>query len=435
MAATGTGTKQGPQGAFASSRGPVLVVASVMLLQLSASGLALRGWAVPLQPSRGFRQRTSQDSATLRLLRPATGHRPVRPLVRAVAEESTESRASSSETPKVGRVAAFATAVGLGLRRLFTHRIRQPVLKAQSPMAEIAIAATIYGTVCTAVRGWAAARDSFALRDDLFQELATAKTYQNSLVPWLQSGVIAIIASFFVILGVRAFIKSMKNWEQRQEMKEMSQMGEDALFLMSTPVDATPLEKKKERMRKRLVPLPMRILGKLADTLWMFRVGACVGYLLPFLNALDFGEISISLFPYAVGVPPCEPIVNFMQNTLGMKYLYNAYLKSGYYFLIVWFIYIQLAVRNKAMPFFLRFHSSQAILISMLLGVPQQVFFAVLNPWESGLVVQTIMYHSMVSIFLFIMGLLIWCCINALLKRQMTMPLVSEAAVMWAGRE
>ena len=96
----------------------------------------------------------------------------------------------------------------------------------------------------------------------------------------------------------------MKEWEQQQEMKEMSAMGEallgklrvsysvpnqpsqsckDALFLMSTPVDATPLEKKKDRMRpdsnesfvpiecflfavceferKRLTPLPMRILG------------------------------------------------------------------------------------------------------------------------------------------------------------------------------
>lgn len=53
----------------------------------------------------------------------------------------------------------------------------------------------------------------------------------------------------------------MKEWEQQQEMKEMQQMGEDALFLMSTPVDATPLEKKKDRMRKRLTPLPMRILG------------------------------------------------------------------------------------------------------------------------------------------------------------------------------
>ncbi|CAE8602999.1 unnamed protein product, partial [Polarella glacialis] len=105
---------------------------------------------------------------------------------------------------------------------------------------------------------------------------------------------------------------------------------------------------------------------------------------------LDFGEISISLYPYALGVCPCEPIVNFLMQTLKLKVLYNAYIKSGYYFLIVWFIFIQVAVRNKAAPFFVRFHSSQAILISMLLGVPQQVFFAVLNPWESGLVVQTI---------------------------------------------
>merc|ERR1719414_1439618 len=118
-----------------------------------------------------------------------------------------------------------------------------------------------------------------------------------------------------------------------------------------------------------------------------------------------------------------------------MRYLYNAYLKSGYYFLIVWFLFIQLAVRNKAAPFYLRFHSSQAILISMLLGVPQQVFFAVLNPWESGLVVQTFMYFSMVTLFLFILATVMWCCMNALLKKTMNMPLVSEAATMWAGRE
>jgi len=332
-----------------------------------------------------------------------------------------------------GGLAAAASALGLG--RIFSHRMRQPVQRAQSPFAEVAFGAAIYWTVRAAAHAWVSATDGFALRDDLFQDMAVAHTYKNSIRPWIQSGIIALISSVFVVFALKEFIRSMKEWEQQQEMKEMQQMGEDALFLMSTPVDATPLEKKKDRMRKRLTPLPMRILGGVLDKMWLLRVGACVGYLLPFLNALDFGEISISLYPYAVGVPPTEPLVNFMQHTLKMRYLYNAYLKSGYYFLIVWFIFIQTAVRNKAAPFYVRFHSSQAILISMLLGVPQQVFFAVLNPWESGLWVQTFMYHSMVSIFLFIMGLLIWCCLNALMKRQMTMPLVSEAAVMWAGKE
>merc|ERR1719510_1495740 len=188
-------------------------------------------------------------------------------------------------------------------------------------------------------------------------------------------------------------------------------------------------------MKNRLTPWPIRFMGGLLDKLWMFRLGACVGYLLPLLNVLDFGEISISLNPYPLGVPASQPIVDFMQNTLKMRFLYNAYLKSGYYFLIVWFLFIQFAVRNKAAPFFLRFHSSQAILISMLLGVPQQLFFAVLNPWESGLMVQTFMYHSMVAIFLFILGLVMWCCLRALLKQTMQMPLISEAAVMWAGKE
>lgn len=265
--------------------------------------------------------------------------------------------------------------------------------------------------------------------------MAVAHTYKNSVTPWITTGIVTIIVSLFIVLGLKAFIKSMKDWEQRQEVKELGVMGEDALFLMSTPVDATPLEKKKNRMKRRQSPLPVRIIGWMAESLWLFRIGACVGYLLPLLNVLDFGEISISLYPYALGVPPSEPIVNFMQKTLRMNYLYQAYLKSGYYFLIVWFLFIQFAVRNKAAPFFVRFHSSQAILISMLLGVPQQVFFAVLNPWESGLLVQTCMYHGMVSIFLFVLGLVAWCCINALLKQQMKMPLVSEAAVMWAGKE
>lgn len=312
---------------------------------------------------------------------------------------------------------------------------RQTVQKMQSPLAEICFLLTFYGTVRAALQSYVAAADSFQLRDELFQVMAVAHTYKNSVVPWVQTAVITLIASLFIILGVKAFIKSMKDWEQRQEMKEMGQMGEDALFLMSTPVDATPLEKKKKAMRRRLMPLPLRLLSGLADSLWLFRVGACVGYLLPLLNILDFGEISISLYPYALGVPPSEPIVNFMQNTLKMRFLYNAYLKSGYYFLIVWFLFIQFAVRNKGAPFFVRFHSSQAILISMLLGVPQQVFFAVLNPWESGLVVQTFMYHSMNAIFLFVLALVMWCCVNALLKKTMNLPLVSEAAVMWAGQE
>lgn len=330
---------------------------------------------------------------------------------------------------------AGASATGAALRRIVQHRVRVPVKRGQSPVAEILFGVAVWGTVREAVRSYRTATQSFRLRDELFKEMAVAHTYKNSITPWIQTGIITLVATIFIVLGVRIFIRSMKEWEQQQEMKEMGQMGEDALFLMSTPVDATPLEKKKERMRRRMTPWPIRFFGAFLDKLWLFRVGACVGYLLPLLNVLDFGEISISLYPYALGVPPSEPIVNFMQNTLHMRFLYNAYLKSGYYFLIVWFLFIQFAVRNKAAPFFLRFHSSQAILISMLLGVPQQVFFAVLNPWESGLVVQTFMYHSMVAIFLFILGLVMWCCLNALMKRTMKMPLVSEAAVMWAGKE
>merc|ERR1719198_1392556 len=165
------------------------------------------------------------------------------------------------------------------------------------------------------------------------------------------------------------------------------------------------------------------------DKSQLLRLGACVGYLLPLLNVIDFGEISVSLYPYPMGVPPSEPVVNFMQNKMHFRILYTAYLKSGYYFLIVWFIFIQFAVRNKKAPVFVRFHSSQAILMSMLLAVPQQLFFAVLNPWESGLMVQSFMYHSMVSIFFFTVVMLSWCCIKAICKQQMQVPLVSEAAV------
>lgn len=400
---------------------------------LAAGALLAPGagrWSFAVSPSQSEDlQRSVRERPRPFVSSPARSFRSAR----TAHQEEAHEASAAMPAHAAGGLAAAASALGLG--RIFSHRMRQPVQRAQSPFAEVAFGAAIYWTVRAAAHAWVSATDGFALRDDLFQDMAVAHTYKNSIRPWIQSGIIALISSVFVVFALKEFIRSMKEWEQQQEMKEMQQMGEDALFLMSTPVDATPLEKKKDRMRKRLTPLPMRILGGVLDKMWLLRVGACVGYLLPFLNALDFGEISISLYPYAVGVPPTEPLVNFMQHTLKMRYLYNAYLKSGYYFLIVWFIFIQTAVRNKAAPFYVRFHSSQAILISMLLGVPQQVFFAVLNPWESGLWVQTFMYHSMVSIFLFIMGLLIWCCLNALMKRQMTMPLVSEAAVMWAGKE
>eukprot|EP00927_Polykrikos_kofoidii_P041258 TRINITY_DN35185_c0_g1_i1.p1 TRINITY_DN35185_c0_g1~~TRINITY_DN35185_c0_g1_i1.p1 ORF type:complete len:454 (+),score=72.05 TRINITY_DN35185_c0_g1_i1:192-1553(+) len=327
-----------------------------------------------------------------------------------------------------------ATTVAASLRRLARHRLRVPARRAQSPAAEIAFGCVLVGSLRVIWRAWDSALSNFRLRDQLFKEMAVAHTYRNSVTPWIQTGVIAVVASVLLVLGLGAFIRSMKEWENRQELKEMQQMGEDAVFLMSTPLDATPLQRRKKLQRKK-GSLPIRFLSKVADWLWLLRLGACVGYLLPLLNVLDFGEISISLYPYALGVPPTEPIVNFMQNTLKLRYVYNAYLKSGYYFLIVWFLFIQFAVRNKAAPFYVRFHSSQAILISMLLGLPQQVFFAVLNPWESGLMIQTFMYHSMVTLFLFVLVLVMWCCLQALLKRTMTMPLVSEAAVMWAGRE
>lgn len=301
-------------------------------------------------------------------------------------------------------------------------------------MSELVFAAALYGTFRTAAGGYFAAADSFRLRDELFQEMAVVNTYSNSVWPWIQTGGVALVSSILIVLGVKAFLRSMKEWEQQQEMKEMSQMGEDAVFLMSTPVDATPLEKKKRASRRKKA-LPLRIIGSILDKSCLLRVGACVGYLLPLLNILDFGEISISLYPYPLGVPPTRPVVNFMQHKLGMHFLYNAYLKSGYYFLVVWIIFIQLTIRNKSAPFYVRFHSSQAVLLSMLLGVPQQVFFAVLNPWEAGIVIQSFMYYSMVSLFSFILVLVLWCCLKALFKQTMDMPLVSEAAMMWAGKE
>jgi len=203
------------------------------------------------------------------------------------------------------------------------------VRKGQSPAAEIAFVVLLYSSVRAAVRSWDLSRGSFQLRDEIFQEMAVAHTYKNSVWPWVQTGGIAFLAAIFIIVGVKKFIKSMKDWENRQEMKEMGQMGEDALFLMSTPVDATPLDKKKKKAARNKSSLPFRIVSKLADWLWLLRVGACVGYLLPLLNVLDFGEISVSLYPYALGVPPSEPIVNFMQHTLRLNVLYNAYLKSG----------------------------------------------------------------------------------------------------------
>eukprot|EP00913_Durusdinium_trenchii_P017716 g16650.t2 len=248
-----------------------------------------------------------------------------RPFVSSPRSQRSVARTAHQEAPSpnslpaggiaaVGSVAATGSAL-LGLRRVFSHRMRQPVQRAQSPFAEVAFGAAIYWTVhpepsglLSQVHAWVSATDSFALRDDLFQDMAVAHTYKNSIRPWITSGIIALISSVFVVFALKEFIKGMKEWEQQQEMKEMQQMGEERSWAGS----------KKERMRKRLTPLPMRIIGGLMDKMWLLRVGACVGYLLPFLNALDFGEISISLYPYAVGVPPTEPLVNFMQHTLKM---------------------------------------------------------------------------------------------------------------------
>lgn len=329
---------------------------------------------------------------------------------------------------------AVVAAAASALRGFLRHRIKVPVSRAQSPMAELAFGAVAYGTLRAIAKSYFVAADSFGLRDEIFLEMAVARTYNNSIVPWIQTGIIALVVSVLLVKGTKMFVQSMKDWEERQEMKEMSQMGEDALFLMSTPIQAIPLEKKKKRAAKKS-PLLLRPFSWTLDKSQLLRFAACIGYILPLLNGLDFGEISISLYPYALGVPPSEPVVLFMQNTLKLKYVYNAYIKSGYYFLIVWFMFIQFAVRNKAAPVFVRFHSSQAILMSMLLGVPQQVFFAVLNPWESGLMVQSFLFYAMTSLFGFTTIMVIWCCGNAVLKRKMNLPLVSEAAVMWAGRE
>jgi len=96
---------------------------------------------------------------------------------------------------------ALGAAAILGVRRVLGHRCRQPVQRAQSPFAEIAFAAALYGTVRAAAHAWVSATDSFALRDELFQDMAVAHTYKNSIRPWIQSGVIALISSIFVVFA------------------------------------------------------------------------------------------------------------------------------------------------------------------------------------------------------------------------------------------
>eukprot|EP00929_Paragymnodinium_shiwhaense_P013909 TRINITY_DN121758_c0_g1_i1.p1 TRINITY_DN121758_c0_g1~~TRINITY_DN121758_c0_g1_i1.p1 ORF type:complete len:468 (+),score=106.16 TRINITY_DN121758_c0_g1_i1:64-1404(+) len=400
---------------------------AVVVAGCCVAGFSAPSWAAP--NTLGSAQRAQGSWGLL-----SSKGRPALSSSAVPAAEASASEARSSVSYAPGVAAAAVSGAVAAVQRLTGHRIRAPVKKASSPFAEIAFGLAVLGSVREVVRTWGSATASFQIRDELFQEMAVAQTYENSVWPWIQTGGVALVVSLCMIFGVKKFIKSMKEWEEEQEMKEMGQLGEDAAFLMSTPVSATPIEQKLKKIAKSKTPVYWKVIAWVADKSLLLRLGACVGYLLPLLNVLDFGQISVSLFPYPLGIAPTAPLVDFLMVTCKLNYLYNAYIKSGYYFLIVWFLFIQLTVRNKAAPFYLRFHSSQAILLSMLLGVPQQIFFAVLNPWESGLLIQSFMYYSMCSLFFFILVLVAWCCINALCKKTMKMPLVSEAAVMWAGR-
>lgn len=167
-------------------------------------------------------------------------------------------------------------------------------------------------------------------------------------------------------------MRPTSDWEVEEGTREMQQWGED---WSSTPVTATPHEQKRGKTCWSHQSFPRRALSWLLGWSGFCRMAACIGYWLPMSSAFFFGMVvfaSASLQPFPAGVPVSQPAENFMENTLRIRVLYTKCFSAALRSVLVWNMFILLAVRKNAKHLFLRSHSSQAMVITVLV-IPQSL--------------------------------------------------------------
>ncbi|MFM2063198.1 MAG: hypothetical protein RLZZ507_2868 [Cyanobacteriota bacterium] len=145
------------------------------------------------------------------------------------------------------------------------------------------------------------------------------------------------------------------------------------------------------------------------------RIFACLPYLLPLVESLEFGSFLVRQFP-VLGV--------LLLPILPVKSVYDALGSIGQ--IIVFFALFILVVRNEKISHFIRFNTMQAILLDIVIFLCS-VVLQILTPVPgAGFALETIAN----TIFLGIVASVIFSVFQSLNGRYAEIPAISDAVYM-----
>lgn len=141
---------------------------------------------------------------------------------------------------------------------------------------------------------------------------------------------------------------------------------------------------------------------------------ACLPYLLPVIEVFVFGTFLIQQFP-PLGLL-FLPLLPLLRVYFGVRY-------AG---LIIFFALFLLVVRNEKISHFIRFNAMQAILLDIVIFLCSILTDLVRVLPASGFAIQTIS----TTIFLGIIGAVVYSIIQSLMGRYAEIPALSDAVYM-----
>jgi hypothetical protein len=144
------------------------------------------------------------------------------------------------------------------------------------------------------------------------------------------------------------------------------------------------------------------------------RLLAALAYLLPWSDALPFGQSLFGLFPALQWLSlPALPLMLLQQ----------AVPFGGFVLFLVLFLAV---VRNARVPYLIRFNVLQAILIDILLILVSLVFSVLLAPLGAGFALRTLSN----TVFLGALLLVAFAVVQSLRGQEAEVPSLSEAVRM-----
>jgi hypothetical protein len=147
--------------------------------------------------------------------------------------------------------------------------------------------------------------------------------------------------------------------------------------------------------------------------LWQ-RLLALLTYLLPWTDALPFGQPLFGIFPWLIWLQlPALPLL-FLQQ--GVPF-------GGFILFLVLYLAV---VRNPQVPEYLRFNALQAILLDILLVVLSLGFRVLLSPLGDSIALRTLNN----TVFIGCLAVLLYALLQCLRGKEVDLPTISEAVRM-----